>query len=97
MCNCRAFGPERSMMPIAVVLKRKFTASIAVETQLRPCHRCPRANICSKLDLKGSNSLLQFALRNRTGCGTDGLSARAASETWQEIGIWAEAADFPFV
>ena len=54
------------------VLKRiadkRSTKDIAAEFNLSPrTIEAHRANICSKLKLKGSNSLLQFALEHRDG------------------------------
>jgi len=54
------------------VLKRiaakRSTKDIAAEFSLSPrTIEAHRANICTKLKLKGSNSLLQFALEHREG------------------------------
>ena len=64
--------PQLSLLTTAEkrVLKRiaakRSTKEIAAEFGLSPrTIEAHRANICSKLGLKGSNSLLQFALEHR--------------------------------
>jgi DNA-binding NarL/FixJ family response regulator len=66
--------PQVSLLTTAEkrVLKRiaakRSTKDIAAEFNLSPrTIEAHRANICSKLKLKGSNSLLQFALEHRDG------------------------------
>jgi len=55
------------------IADKKSSKEIAAELGVSPrTVESHRANICTKLDLKGSNSLLQFALENRDALG--GLS-----------------------
>lgn len=55
------------------IAEKKSSKEIAAELSVSPrTVESHRANICTKLDLKGSNSLLQFALEHRDALG--GLS-----------------------
>jgi DNA-binding CsgD family transcriptional regulator len=48
------------------IADKKSTKEIASELNISPrTVESHRANICSKLDLKGNNSLLQFAIEHR--------------------------------
>jgi DNA-binding NarL/FixJ family response regulator len=48
------------------IAEKKSTKEIAAEFNISPrTVETHRANICAKLELKGNNSLLQFAIENR--------------------------------
>lgn len=52
------------------IADKKSTKEIAIELNISPrTVESHRANICSKLDLKGNNSLLQFAIEHRDALG----------------------------
>lgn len=53
------------------IAEKKSTKQIAAEFNLSPrTIETHRANICSKLDLKGNNSLMQFAIEHRQTLGS---------------------------
>ena len=52
---------------VKLVAEKKTSREIGAELFISPrTVEAHRANICTKLDLRGSHSLLQFALENRS-------------------------------